>query len=180
VSKALDFIKHEAREAVFPTIFFFCVFHFAIATKTLILDAYSVTPGAVASAVVGALIVAKAILVIDATPLARPFPGKPLLFRILWDTVLYGALIFIFKALEELIPAWIKADSFGSALDSILSEVSWPEFWAIQLWLAISVFAYASIVRIDEYFGEGSLRHALFSAAPDNPPRAQAQADERC
>lgn len=168
MSKALDFIKHEAREAVFPTLFFFLVFHFGIATKMLILEAYSVSPGDVASALIGALIVAKAILVIDATPLARPFAGHPLLARIVWDTVLYGALIFLFKLLEELIPVWLKAPSFSAAMQTVVDDVSWPEFWAVQLWMAVSVFAYATIIRLDEYFGAGSIRRALFSAAPGN------------
>lgn len=162
MSKALDVIKHELKEAVFPTIFFFIIFHVAVLTKTLILGSYNITAVEITSATIGALIVAKAILIIDALPVSKHFAEHSLILRILWKTVIYNVLVLIFRYLEELIPLWNKLGSVAAANSHLLEEVSWSHFWAIQIWLVLSIVAYSTIAGLDEHFGDGSIRRAMF------------------
>lgn len=161
MSKAGAFIKHELEEAIFPTIFFFLIFHFMMITEALILDSYNVQWVSSASALIGALIVAKAILIIDMTPAGRLFRDSRLVYHIVWKTVMYSVLVAIFRYAEELIPLWSKFGSFGEANRHLIDEVSWPHFMAIQLWLLVSIAAFSTIVTIDQHFGPGSLKRAL-------------------
>jgi len=156
-------IKRELAEAVFPTLFFFAVFHVVAATKMLILDSYSVTPTGVAIATIGALTVAKAVLITNKLWFANLFAGKPRIFSLLWKTLLYGALTLVFRCIEELIPLWAKYGGFGAAASHLIDEVSWPYFWALQLWLFVALILYSTIMELDEHFGKGSIRKALFS-----------------
>lgn len=164
MSKVLDVVKHEIREAVFPAIYFLVLFHFAVATKILLLDSYNVTPVVLASATVMALVVAKAILIIDALPISRRFAHRPLYQRILWKTFTYGALVSLFRVLEELIPQWIKYGSLSEAGQNLIHDISWPHFWVIQMWLVASIVGYSFIAGFDEHLGKGSVKRALLSA----------------
>jgi hypothetical protein len=154
-------IKHELREALAPTLFFFTAFHLVAATKTLILDAYNVTPTGLAVATVGALIVAKAVLIADNFPFINRFAGKPLVFSVLWKTAIYAVLCLAFRCIEELIPLISKHEGLGSALEHLVSEVSWPHFWALQIWLIVALIVYNAIAELDKHLGEGSMRKAF-------------------
>jgi hypothetical protein len=159
-------IKHEFQEAIIPTTFFFVVFHLIAFTKTLILEAYEVTPTGVAVATVGALIVAKAVLVADKLPFINLFSGKPLILGMLWKTAIYGVLCFVFRCIEELIPLLSKHEGLSTATEHLISEVSWPYFWALQIWLMVALILYNAVTELDKHFGIGSLRRAFFGTRP--------------
>ncbi len=154
-------IKQQYREALVPAIFFFIVFHLLVLTKMLILKAYAVTPTDVAVATLGALIVAKAIVIADKLPFIKVFSGKPLIFSVLWKTAIYGVLGFVFRCVEELIQLLSKHEAFGYAVEHLMSEVSWPLFWALQIWLTVALILYNSVTELDVHFGEGSVRKAF-------------------
>lgn len=155
-------VKHELKQAVFPTIFFFLIFHFMMITKTLILESYDMRWVSSASALLTSLIVAKAILIIDVTPAGRMFRGSRLVYHIVWKTIVYSVLVAVFRYAEELIPLWSNYGAFDEANRALIEEVSWPHFLAIQLWLLVSIAGFSAIVTIDEYLGPGGLRSALF------------------
>jgi hypothetical protein len=88
---------------------------------------------------------------------------------VLWKALIYNVLVFLFRFIEELVPLWSQYGSFSVATSKMLTEVSWPHFWAVQIWLVVSVLAYSMIVGLDEHFGEGSIRTALFSRPKAGP-----------
>ena len=154
-------IKHELQEAIVPTTFFFIVFHLVAATKTLMLESYKVPPTGAAVATVGALIVAKAVLIADKLPFINLFLGKPLILSIVWKTAIYGFLCFVFRCIEELIPLLSKHEALGTAAGHLISNVSWPHFWALQIWLLLALILYNTVTELDKHFGAGSMRKAL-------------------
>jgi hypothetical protein len=164
MKKIVDFIKHHIRELIVPTAYFFIVAHLLVLTKTLILEAYSVTPIGVAVATAGAVILAKAVVMADKLPFINLFSGKPLIFGVLWKTAMYGVLGFLLRTIEELIPLWAKHEGFVGAAEHFFSEVSWPQFWVIQLWLMVALILYNSVAELDKYFGAGSMRKAFLGA----------------
>lgn len=172
VSKALQVVKHELRQAVFPTIFFFVVFVLMIFTKALVLDSYNIHWVNSGSAALSAMIVAKAILIIDMTSAGRMFRDTRLVYHILWRTVIYSLLVSAFRYVEELIPLWSEYGSFGEASQHMLIEISWQHFVVTQLWLFVSILTFSTIVTLDEYFGPESIKKALFGLTTKNSQRA--------
>lgn len=155
-------IKREFQEAIVPTIFFFIAFHIVAITKTLTLEEYGVTPTGVAVATIGALIVAKAVLIADTLPFINLFSGKPLILSVLWKTAIYAVLCFVFRCIEELIPLLSKHEGFGTVVKHLISDVSWPHFWALLIWLTVALILYNSVTELDKHFGAGSVRKAFF------------------
>jgi hypothetical protein len=142
-------LAYEIREAIPPTIFFLLLFHLIALTKAVLLEEYSVTALRATVATVGALIVAKAILLVEALPLSRWFSAR-LLSNVLWKTLLFGAVAMLFRLVEEIIPLLLKHESLTAALVSVDEEINWPQFWAFQLWLFGALFLYclaAELVR---------------------------------
>jgi hypothetical protein len=150
MSKVVAIVAREIREAVPALLFFLVVFHMILITKNVILEDYHITTTGTAIATVGALIVAKAILVVEKLPIARLFSGR-MMYNILWKTLLFSAVSLLFRFVEELIPLIAKHNGLVTAVTHLIEEVSWPHFWVLQMWLCASLLLYclaSELVRI--------------------------------
>jgi hypothetical protein len=137
-------IKHELRELMPPTIFFLIAFHILTVSRALMLRQYGIQISAVAGATIGALLVAKVVLLADMLPAVNRFPDKPLIYNVVWKTVIYAVGALVVHYLEHLVPVWWRVGSVVTANRLLIEEVVWPHFWAIQLWLVVLLFVYCA------------------------------------
>jgi hypothetical protein len=145
MSKVGERIKHELREVLPPTIFFFVAFHILAIFRSLMLRQYGVQMSALAGATVAALLVGKVVLLADALPFVNRFPEKPLIYNVVWKTIIYVLAALVVHSLEHLIPLWWRTGNLGTASHRLMDEVVWPHFWAIQLWLVVLLFVYCAL-----------------------------------
>jgi hypothetical protein len=143
MSKVAAAVVNELREALPVFVFFLAVLLIGRATQVLLLEGYRITVGGAAVAVVGALIIAKAVLIADALPITRRFARRAPLVSIAWKSLVYGLIVLAFRYLEELIPLWRESGAFVTAHRQLLAETSWPHFWAVTLWIAFALVLYA-------------------------------------
>jgi len=129
-------------------------------TKNVILEDYHITTTGAAVATVGALIVAKAILMVEKLPIARLFSGR-MLSNILWKTLLFSAVSLLFRFIEELIPLIAKHNGFVTAATHLFDEVSWPHFWVLQMWLYTSLLLYCLASEFVDMFGAVKVKGML-------------------
>jgi hypothetical protein len=169
MKKLAHWLLAEIRAVIPATIFFLILFHLAALTKLLILESHQITATSSAFATVGALIMAKAILIANEFPFIDLFPKKPLLCNILWKTLIYGMLCFLFRYIEEIIPLLSEYGSVGEATRKMMEEISWPHFWAIQIWIVISLIIYTTAVEYMRFFGAEKTRKALLGPRPEQP-----------
>jgi hypothetical protein len=71
VSSLKSRVKHEMLELLPPTIFFLIAFHIITISRALMLRQYGVNASAAAGATIGALLVAKVVLLADMLPVGR-------------------------------------------------------------------------------------------------------------
>lgn len=161
-------VVNEVREALPPFVFFLILFHMIALTKAVLLDDYSVTALGATFATVGALIVAKAVLVVEALPLARLFSARKFV-QVLWKTLLFAGVALLFRFLEELVPLISKSGGIFAAVDRLLEEVHWPLFWVVALWIVGSLFLYCVAAEIVRAVGPEKVREALFGTREDPP-----------
>jgi hypothetical protein len=164
MKRVLAVIAHEIREAIPAFLFFLVVFQLGQITRALTLDEYDITMGRTAVAVIGALIVAKAILVADALPLTKVFANRALAYSIVWTSLIYFVITTAFHYVEELIPLWRKYGGVVAAHERLFEEVSWPHFWVVQLWVAFSLLCYCTGVELIRAVGKERVRALLFGA----------------
>lgn len=131
-------------------------------TKAVVLDEYSFTALRAAGATVGALIVAKAVLIVEALPIARLSSNRRIL-QILWKTLLYGVVALLFRFVEELIPLLSKHGGLVSAIKAMRGEVSWALFAVLALWILGGLFLYCLASELVRAVGPDKVKEALFT-----------------
>ena len=154
-------VVREVREAVPPFVFFLVLFHMIALTKAVLLEDYSVTALGATFATVGALIVAKAILLVEALPIARLFSARKFV-QALWKTLLFAGVALLFRFLEELVPLISRSSGIVAAVERLIEEVHWPLFWVVALWIVASLFLYCMAAEIVRAVGTGKVKALLF------------------
>lgn len=163
-------VVREIRKALPATIFFLWLFHMIALTKAVTLSDYSITALRATVATVGAVVVAKAILVVEALPISKVF-SRQLWFHILWKTLLYNALVLIFRVIEGLIPLIETHVDLLTAAAQLYQETSWPQFWVFQLWLFTGLFLYCVAIELVHRVGAERVKAVFFGSGGNAPKR---------
>ncbi len=115
----------------------------------------------------GALIVAKSVLVADAMSFIRRYDRAPLIQPILFKTIVYWAVVFVARLLEEFVRFWlVQHHPLGSFLPHLITTFSWHHFAAVQIWILVLFFVYVTAAEFNYLFGGGELRRILFTYRP--------------
>ena len=162
MSKVWSTVKHEFREVIPPTIFFLISFHIVLLDRALMLREYGVQVSAMAGATVAALLVAKVVLIADKLPVINRFPEKPLMYNVLWKSVIYIGVSLLVHYLEHLVPLWWRMGSFAEANEHMWTNIVWPHFWAIQLWLTVLIFVYCALRELVRVIGRQRVLQIFF------------------
>src|SRR5262245_579201 len=165
MNKVWATVKHEFYEVLPPTIFFLISFHIVVLDRALMLKEYGVRVSALAGATVMALLVAKVVLIADKLPIINRFPEKPLMYNVLWKTMIYVSASLFVHYLEHLLPLWWRMGALRAAHEHLRSEIVWPHFWAVQLWLVVLIFIYCAMRELIRVIGRQRVV-AIFFGAP--------------
>ena len=162
MSKILSFLKKEIRELVPTTLFFLITFHIIALSRALMLEQYGIKLSTSGTATVGALIVAKVILVFNKFSFVNLFSKKPLLYSIIWKTFIFSLFTLLFLCVEELIPLVSKHGSLTSAGQHLIHEVVWPHFWSSQIVLLVALLLFCSAVELIREIGAIRIKEIFF------------------
>lgn len=164
--KLLKAIKDDYFEMLPPAIFFLVAFMLILITKRLILTEYGISWSGFGAACVGAIMVAKVVLIVDKLPFLNRFAEHKLIYATSWKCLIYVLAANLVQYLEHVVPLLLKHKSFTVAQQLFMSETVWPHFWLIQMWLSVLFFIYCAmreLVRaigrdkvVDMFFGERS------------------------
>ena len=163
MKKALTFLKHEFLEMLPPTVFFFIVFHILAFVRTLMAKQYGITLSSSTAATIGALIVGKSILIVDALPFYDWFSQKRLIYNVVWRIFLYVIIVLLFQFLEELIPFISKYGTISTASEHLIEEIKWPRFWATHIILIVFIAFYNVATAVIGAIGRTKFLEIFFS-----------------
>jgi len=161
-------IKHEIRELIPVTVFFFVTFQLLALTQTLMMEQYGMRVSSFITATVLALVVAKVVLITDHFALVNRFPEKPLVYNIAWKTAIYFFASLVVRYVEHLIHFWRKSGSLAEANRQLFAEIVWPHFWGVQLWLLILLLVYCAFRELVRALGRERIIQ-MFFRNPVNP-----------
>ncbi len=151
MSKFTEGVRRELRELVPAMLFFLVAFHMLSLTMGLALGAHDITVATSTLATVSAIIVAKTILLMEHTAVARWFSSR-LIFNLLWKTVLFGTVALLLRQLEELVPVLVHHGDLGAALRRQADNFSTQRFLVIHMWLYTMLLIYSlaseAVVRV--------------------------------
>ena len=160
---------HRELVAARPVFLFFLGgFLFLLLLIKLVAAEYSIEVKALSTAAVGALIAAKAVLILDETPLARRLERNRRIVAIVVKTLFYGAATFLIGCLERVLEARHKLHGLGPAAHYVIDHANRDRMLAWVLGISIVFGLYFMFDEIEGRMGEGALWRLLFqSPTPD-------------
>ena len=160
--KIIQSIKQSYLHILPPALFFLMAFGLLFATRQLIAREYGLSMPGFGVAVVGALLVGKVMLILDKLPFVDKFPNKPLICNILWKSTIYFSASLLVRGLKQIVPLVLKGESWASAWEQFVTTTVWPEFWLIQMWLAVLFLVYCSLRELVRVIGRDQLISLFF------------------
>ena len=157
MNRILQRLKREFIGVIPTAVFFFVAFQLLALTKFLILRQYEIPIEVFLAATIGALVVAKVVLVVDLLPFFNRFPDKPLVYNIAWKTTLYLMAAILVRYIEHLVPFVLEHGSITEATRRLFAEVIWPHFWLVQIWLFVIFLVYCTLRELARVLGRERL-----------------------
>jgi hypothetical protein len=148
---------------IIPTVlYFFVIFQLLAFTRSLILKGYGIEASTFLKAAIAALIIAKVVLLADLLPMSHRFLNKPLIYNIVWKTVIYMVAALIVRYVESFIPLIFELKSITAVIRHLLDQVVWPHFWLVQLWMLVCFFMYCTVREFVRIIGQEQVRSMFF------------------
>ncbi len=118
----------------------------------MILTEYKVEFSGISKAIIGALILAKVVLVIDLIPLSKWTRQHPAIYFIFFRTLFNIVAVFILLLLEKAFEARHEYGGFGSSLSQVFQHRDVYHVWANVTVVSIAVFWFNVIFVSAEIF----------------------------
>ncbi len=168
ISRSAAFLRHEFLEMLAPVIYFAVAFNLVQLTTTMVLREFELDPLKHSAAIVLALIVGKAVLVVDKLAFVRRFDRRPLIYPIVFKAVIYTLTVFVFRLLEEWLVGLITTGTFAGAGWHASEEIVWRYFGVTQIWIFVLFVVYFTFTELTGVLGlkGDKLAHALFRRHP--------------
>jgi len=169
MSSISEKLEHEVEALIPPTIFFMVGLHGLALVRGLMLEGTGIALTTSLTITLGALLLAKSVLLADLLPFINRYPHKPLAYNIGWKALIYSLLATALHYLEHLIGAWRVTGAFVAANQKLLAEMVWEHFLAIEILLVVLVLIYCTISELVRMFGRERVRRAFFGPLADAP-----------
>jgi hypothetical protein len=164
VSRVARGLKHELLEMAVPFVFFLIGFNVIALTLHLALQAQGIVYDGIANATIGALLVAKVVLLVDHIPLSRWYKAKRLIGLVVYRSAVYTVFVLVLQIAEFLVGQLIHGQTIAGALSALRNDLVWQHAVAVHLWVFALFFAYTSVEEIRRRYGLPPVREIL--AAP--------------
>lgn len=160
-------IKEEFKAMLPPAIFFFIALHLVAFVRALMLEGTGIALSTSLSVTIAALIIAKAVLIADLLPLINRYPHKPLIYNVTWKTAIYFVVAGLVHYLEKLFDCWRETGGLATANEKLLSEIVWPHFWAIQIFLLVMILMYCTMRELVRVIGRDRVLQIFLGPVSD-------------
>jgi hypothetical protein len=154
---------HREFLAARPVFLFFLVaFLLQLLIIKLAIAQFSIPVTVLSKAVVGALLAAKAVLILDETRLGRSLEHYRPIVAVAVKTLLYGFGTLLLGYLERFLEALHKFGSFDRAFRDMIDQANAYRFFAWALGVTLIFAIYFVLSEINEHMGKGALWSLFF------------------
>jgi hypothetical protein len=175
MNKTFAKIREEIEALLPPTLFFFVALHLVTLVRALMLEGTGLALGTSVSVTVAALILGKAVVIADLLPVINRYPDRPLIYNIVWKTVIYELIAMLVHYLERLVELWRATGGLMAGNEKLLAELVWPHFWAIHIFMTILILMYCTMREFVRVLGADKVRRMVFGPLPNTSVSKPAQ-----
>ena len=156
-------IRREVREIGIVTLYFLACFLLFLGLKKLLLEEYHVEVNVLSTAVIGALVVAKVVVLLGKSSLGNQFRSGRLIVHVIWRSFAYTAVVFVVTLAEHLFDFYRETSQLPAAMSEMWAGRDLHHFLAMNICVGLSFLSYNSFSEIDRRLGEGGLRKLFFA-----------------
>jgi hypothetical protein len=156
-------LKHELKKIGFLSLFFFLSFGYILLIVKLFLKEYSIDSYVFGKAILGAIIAAKTVAILDAMLKLDRLQHLPRYISVLCRTFIYTLVALMIGSIEGFIEAYRGTKAISTAITKFLSTESFYHILAVTLCLAVVFFLHNLWQEIDHYLGKGTLSKFFLS-----------------
>src|SRR5215470_17393097 len=160
--RAFEWWLAQVKHLLPPTIFFFFGFNMVMFTRWATLQEQGIPFTNFFAATLLALLVGKAVLVVDNLPFMHRFDGAPLIQPILFKSAIYWVFVFVIRIAEGLFHFLHEGGALGDFPSFLVAQFSWPHFLSIQIWLMVLFLVYVTAHELNTLFGDGEICRLFF------------------
>jgi hypothetical protein len=143
-------------------IFFLVAFLLQLIIIKLAVAQFSIPITAFSKAVVGALLAAKAVLILDETRIGKSLEHYRRIVAVAVKTVLYGFGTLLLGYLERFLEALHRNGSFDGAIRDMIDQANVYRIFAWVLGVTLIFAIYFVFSEINEHMGQGALWSLFF------------------
>lgn len=160
-------LRKEMRSLAVTTLFFAFWFAILVLLKWLVLAEYSIEFTDVSIVIVGALIVAKVVLVLENVPIDTWTKNRPAIVHVLARTVLYGFGILIVLFLEKAFEMRHEYGGFVSAMTQVFKHQEIHHVLASTIGVTGALLVFNAMLVIQRHLGDRGLLDLFMSPLPE-------------
>jgi hypothetical protein len=154
-------LAHELKEYAGISLYFYVCFGAILLYKASVLETQGLSYVPYGLAAAKALILGKFMLIGQAIHIGERYKHKPLIYMVLYKSVIFLIVLVALTYVEEIIVGAIH----GRTVVQTISEIAdgrWLEIAATCALLWLILLPYLAFQQISEVLGEGKLRQILF------------------
>jgi hypothetical protein len=157
--------KHELKAISLTTLYFALWLGVLMFLKRLVLADYQIQYRGFSLAIVGSLVIAKVVLVLEHLPLGPWVRKQPAVCDVLLRTALYGTGVAAALLLEKAFEARKEYGGFGRALLQVFHHRDIHHVWANTICLACALLGFNALSVLRRHVGDRELVGLFFSPA---------------
>lgn len=159
-------LQHEAKAVIALTLYFGCWLGVLVLIKYLILAEYQIAFNQYSVAVVGALVLAKVVLVLEYVPLGPWVRDRPAWVDVVLRTTLHAFGVFVVLLLEKAFEARHEYGGFGASLISVFQQADAKHVWLNTICLSAALLSYNMLSVVRKRLGKGALLQMFLTPLP--------------
>jgi hypothetical protein len=160
-------LKHEVAAVIWLTFYFGCWLGVLMLLKYLVLAEYKVEFDGLSVALLGALILAKVVLVLEYIPLGPWVRAQPVWVDVVLRTALYVLGVFVVLLLEKAFEGQHEYDSYGASLNALFQHADMNHVWLNTICLSGALLSYNMLTVVRKHLGKGALLQMFLAPLPE-------------
>ena len=159
-------LVHELKALGLITLYFGVWVGMILLLKKLTLEQYGIRFSAMMLAVVGTVLLAKVVLILEHIPMGSWVRKQPLVVPVILRTLIYTLGVLVALSLERAFEARHEYGSFVRALIGVYEHPKYSRVWFNTICLGWALLGFNILSVLREHFGKNGLSR-LFFARPE-------------
>ena len=164
-------LKHEIEAVLLLTLYFGSWIGSLVLLKYMILAEYDIPYDGLPAVLLGALVLAKVVLILEYVPLGAWIKTCPAWIDTLLRTALYTSGVLVVLLLEKAFEGRHDHGGFSASFIALFQHADIKHIWLNTICVSAAILSYNMLSVIRKNLGEGALRRIFLTPLPENIER---------